>query len=711
MTSDLSYSPSTGRRFGRADWAWAAVLGLLAFALYARTAAFGFIYLDDQNYVASNVYVQHGLSGAGLRWALTTRFFGNYHPLTLLTELVLSSLFGPGPGTFHEANAVLHGAVVAVLFAFLRSATGRAGPAAAVAALWGFHPLRVESVAWIAELKDELSGLCWVGCLLAYAAYARRRTGGRYAAVAGLLVLALLSKPTTVTLPLVLLLNDVWPLGSGPRSGRWWRDRALEKVPLFALAGAAAISRVFTEVAPDNLTGFPTHVRVGNALLSTATYLRQWVWPTGLAVFYPHPWTVHRAIPAGPAVAAGLLLTAVTVAAAAGARRRPYLIVGWLWSLVTLLPTVGLLQSGDQARADRYTYLPTMGLTIAVVYAVADWASASVGRRRLAAAAGGGAAVALAAVTLALVPTWRSARTVWARADAVVPDNYFAESFLSELALHDDRLPDAERYARESIATVPGVSDGHLALGQALDAEHRPAEAAKEFDEGVRLAPDEPIGRYKAGLFLDHQGRGPAARAQFGQAIALDPAWTPPRLALAFSLAHDGRLAEAADAYRRVLAIDPGNGRAQGQLADVLRLGGDPAAAEPLYVAALAAGERDPDWEAELAWLTAADPAAEVGQLATRVGPATDACEQTGYRKPFPPYALSLLLARLGRFDDAVSTATTAQSLARRTGPKGMADAIGRSIDAFRQGKVSLGPVGRPSTVTATTKLDPSPAP
>ena len=715
MTPDtLPYSSAAGRRFAPADWAWTVALGLLAYAIYARTAAFGFIYLDDQVYVAANPYVQHGLSWAALRWAVTAQLQGNYHPLTLTLELVLSSLFGPGPGTFHAANAVLHGAVVATLFAFLRSATGRAGPAAAVAALWGLHPLRVESVAWIAELKDDLSGLFWVGCLLAYTAYARRRTGRRYAHVAALLVLALLSKPTTVTLPVVLLLTDVWPLGFGSRDGRWWRNRVLEKIPLLALSGAAAVARVVTDVNPASLTAMPASVRVGNALLSTAAYLRQWVWPTGLAVFYPHPWTVHHAIPLAPAVAAAVLLAAVTAAVFAVARRRPYLLVGWLWFAVTLLPAVGLLQSGDQARADRYTYLPTMGLTIAVVYAAADWATASAGRRRVAGVVGVvgvGAAVALAAATLALVPAWRSAQTIWAQADAAVPDNYFARAFLSELALHDGRLPEAERFARASIAVVPDtVSDGHLALGQVLDAEGRPAEAAREFDTAVRLAPADPIGRYKAGLFLDHQGRGPAARAQFAKAVALDPAWTPPRMALAFSLAHDGRLADAADAYRRVLAIDPGNGTAEGQLADVLRLGGDPAGARPLYAAAVAAGERDPAWEAELVWLTASDPTADAGQLARLLDTANDACEQAGPRKPFPPYALSLLLARLGRFDDAVAVATPARDLARRSGPPGLAAAIDRSIDAYRRGSAVAGPARHPATA-ATTATTTAPAP
>ena len=568
------------RRFAAADWAWAAGMAAVAFGLYARTAGYTFIYLDDQVYVAANPYVQHGLSWPALKWAATATVVDNWHPLTLLVELVLSTLFGPSAATFHTANAVLHGTTTGLLFAFCRTATGQTGAAAAVAALWGFHPLRVESVAWIAELKDGLSGLFWVASLLAYAAYARRRTAGRYCAVAGLFVAALLSKPSAVTLPVVLLLLDVWPLGTSLPGYHWWRNRLLEKLPLVGLAAAAGAVRIATQAAPAGLLAMPARVRFGNAVLSVVAYLRQTVWPTGLGLFYPHPWLLGHAIPTGPVIVATVALAAVTVAAVVLVRQLPYVTVGWLWFGVTLLPMLGLLQAGDQARGDRYTYLPAMGLTIAVVYAVADWAASAPVRRSIAAALGVVASAALAIATSRLVPTWQSAWTVWPRADAVIPDNYFAKAFRAALAVHDGDLPAAERFARAAVGIVPDrVSDGRLALAEVLDAEGRPADAAREYAAALRVAPADPDLRYKAGLFYDHQHDGPAARDQFAAAAKLDPAWVAPRLALARSFAGDGRAAAAADAYRAVLRLDPGNGPAGHELATLARAASRPSAA------------------------------------------------------------------------------------------------------------------------------------
>ncbi len=560
---DLPTRPA--RRFGPADYGIAAALVLVTAAVYARVYGFGFIYLDDQAYVAQNPFVRTGLTAAGVRYAFTSTIVNNWHPLTTLVALTSSTLFGPSAATFHGVNVVLHASTVGLLFGFLRTATGRAGAAAAAAALWGLHPLRVESVAWVAELKDVLCGACWVGCLWAYAAYARRRTAGRYATVAGLLVFALLSKPVAVTLPFVLLLCDYWPAGVGHRDARWWGRRLIEKVPLLALAAAAAAVAVRSQPVPAGLVSIPGRVRAGNAVLSILAYLRQTAWPTGLGVFYPHPWTLRRPLPPAHVAAAAAVLLGVTAAVVLLGRRRPYLPVGWFWFLGVLVPVLGLLQAGDQARADRFTYLPAIGLTVAVVYAVADAVPARVG-----AVVAVVAAVPLTVATLVLVPTWRSAATVWARADAVIPDNYLARTFLSMLALHDGDAPRAERLARQAVALVPrSTSDGHLALAKALAAEGRPADARPEFDAALRIAPDDPLLRYEAGRFLDAQHDGPAARDQLRRAVRLDPDLTAARLALARSLARDGFAAAAADQYQRLLAIDPANADARAELATV----------------------------------------------------------------------------------------------------------------------------------------------
>jgi tetratricopeptide (TPR) repeat protein len=689
-----------------ADWALLAALWITAFAVFIPTRAYDFIHFDDQAYVADNPYVRAGLSWAGVGYAFSHRVVNNWHPLTLLVSEGLSSLFGPSAATFHTANTVLHATAVALLFAFLRAATGRRWPAVAAAALWGLHPLRVESVAWVAELKDELSSVTWLGCLLVYTCYARRRTPWRYAAVTGLCALALLSKPSAVTLPLVLLLTDAWPLGRDagvqPSAGRYWARRVAEKVPLLAMAMAVAAVAVSGQGTPRMLVGVPLGGRLANAVVSVVAYLRQTVWPTGLAVFYPHPAQTQRWPSPAVLTADGLLLVGLTVAAGLAARRRPYLAVGWLWFLGVLTPNIGLLQAGEQARADRFTLLPAIGLTTAVVWLVADWAAPRAGRRAVAAVAAGVAAVALTGATRALLPTWRDARTVWVRADEVVPDNYLARALRSIDQIPDGQLASDERLAREAVAIAPGAPDGHTALALNLSAQHRVAEMAREFDAAIRLDPANPLVQFQAGVALAAAHEDPSARRRFERTLQLDPTFNDARLAMAVVLARDGDYPGAIAQLRAYLALSPGDAEAEGNLGDALRLNHRPAEAAPHYAAAIADGSRNPNWESALAWQVGRDGNSSADQLAQVLGPAKDACAQAGGRDPFPPYAYSLVLARLGRFDDAIAAAEQAQAAARRSGRADMAGAIADRLRAYRMGL----PAAQPA---AAAQRDPDP--
>ena len=269
---------AAARPFAAADWFWAAALAVATMALYAQVRSFGYVQLDDQFYVANNPYVARGLTWAGVRWAATARVVENWHPLTLWGEMAVSSAFGFDPGPFHLANAVLHGANVGLLFAALRWATGRRWPAVAAAALWGWHPLRVESVAWVAELKDVLCGTMWLGCAVAYVGYARRgRRPGWYAAVVAMAALAMLAKPMAVTLPFALLLLDYWPLGDGlPGSppGRWWAARVWEKLPIVALAAVTATVAARSQGSLPVPLRIPFTVRLQNAAVAVPAYLR-----------------------------------------------------------------------------------------------------------------------------------------------------------------------------------------------------------------------------------------------------------------------------------------------------------------------------------------------------------------------------------------------------------------------------------------------------
>jgi tetratricopeptide (TPR) repeat protein len=357
------------------------------------------------------------------------------------------------------------------------------------------------------------------------------------------------------------------------------------------------------------------------------------------------------------------------------------LAVGWFWFVLVLAPVSGVLQPGDIARADRYTYLPAMGLTTAVAFLIADVVAPWV-----AAALAAGAAVALAAATVHLEPSWRDARSLWSRADRVVPNNYMARAYEADFARMDGDLPAAERFARSSVALAPGAANaGHDALADVLAAEGRTAEAVREYGVAIGLAPTNPMLRYQWAVALidAHDDRG--ARPQLDRAIAMDPGLTVPRHALAYLFARHQQWPAAIAEFGRLVTMDPGNAKYQGELADALRLGGDPAGAVRHYAAAIAGGDRRPDWEAELAWLTAVDGSASTDRLAAMAALAKDAADRTAGRDPFPAYAYSLVLARLGRFDDAVAVATGARDLARATGKKGLADAIDRRLAAYRQ--------------------------
>jgi hypothetical protein len=360
------------RRFRQLDFLIVGVLLLGTFALYLQTRSFEFLSYDDPMYVSANWYIRSGFSWANFRWAITDTSSGNWHPLTYLTYLFLSGMFGAKPAVFHLANALLHSVNVVLLFVFLRRTTSLTWQSAIAAMLWGWHPERAESVAWISELKDVLCGFFWLSCMLAYARYSRQRAAGRYAAVVVLLILALLSKPMAVTLPGVLLLMDYWPLGA-ERNG--WR--VVEKIPLALVSLGACAVAIFTQQnrgAAGSLGDFPVSVRLQNALVSYWAYISKTVIPRELSVFYPHPVSIGVSIPATHWAGAGIVLIAISALVIWQARTRRYLPVGWLWFLGTLLPVIGLMQVGDQAMADRYSYLPSIGLIVALVWLIGDWA-------------------------------------------------------------------------------------------------------------------------------------------------------------------------------------------------------------------------------------------------------------------------------------------------------------------------------------------------
>jgi tetratricopeptide (TPR) repeat protein len=545
--------------YPRREWpprllVWAA-LALAVLAVYAPVRGFPFVVYDDKAYVSENPAVLGGLSREGVVWAFTRNEQGNYVPLTWLSHMLDIQLFGLDAGSHHTVNALLHLLTALLLFEALRLMTGAPAPSAFVALLFAVHPTHVESVAWIAERRDTLSAFFWMLTLLAYAGYAgsSRGRGLRYAAVLTAFGLGLLAKPMLVTLPFVLLLLDFWPLRRASEGiGRLVR----EKVPLLVLAGLVSAAAVWTQGsagAVATLEQLPLATRVANALLCYVAYLGKTLWPVDLAVFYPYA----LEIPVAKTAAALGLLVVLSAAALLKWRSRPYLAVGWLWYLGTLLPVIGIVQIGSQSMADRYTYLPTIGIMIAIAWGAADLASGRLWARRALAAA---AALALGACVLlaqAQVSTWRDSVALFEHARAVTGDNHVVHVNLAEAHEDAGRVDLALEHYREALRRFPGARRVHLRMGMLLARRGQWNQAERHFRESIRRHPEERGARLGLGICYLGSGRLEQATEQLEAELALDPE-------SAQTLFHLGELAalrdereEAVRRFSEAFSLDP----------------------------------------------------------------------------------------------------------------------------------------------------------
>lgn len=596
------------------DLAVAAVLFVVTLALYAPVRDHAFLNYDDNEYVTEHPRVRAGLTRASVAWALTGVHHATWHPLTSLTHLLDVELFGLDAGAHLLVNVVLHALATVVLFVALRAATGARWPSAFVAAAFAWHPLHVESVAWVSERKDVLSGLFWMLTLAAYVGYAQRPTWRRWLTVVAVYALGLLAKPMLVTLPFVLLLLDAWPLGRVPPVGgarATWRALVREKLPLMALA--AAVSAV-TFVAQRSAGALSAHAttslgyRAGNALLSYVAYLRKTVWPTDLAVFYPP----REHLSAWAALAAAAFLVAVTIAVARAARRAPWLAVGWLWYLGTLVPVIGLVRQGDQAMADRFTYLPSIGLFVMVAWGAKSFvdrppSSLRIPRALVATAA----ALALGACLVATsrqLAYWRDSVTLFTHALAVDPENYLAHGNLGVALDALGRRAEAMAHFERAVAIAPTFAKGRINLGHALARAGRADAAEAEYREALHLDPGSAVAAYDLGLLLAERGDVDAAIPWYRRALDHDPAYAKAWNNLGWALATKGTpaaLADAVAAYERALAVDPTLTAAHNNLAVALEGLGRADEALAHYAAAVRLAPDEPRAHANYAALLA----------------------------------------------------------------------------------------------------------
>lgn len=552
-------------------------LAVATIAVYARVATHEFIDMDDFHYILHNPRVVRGLTWDAVTWAFTTGHADNWHPLTWLSHMLDVELFGLRPGLHHLGGVAFHVANTLLLFGLLQRMTGKPWRSALVAGLFALHPLHVESVAWASERKDVLSTLFWMLTLWAYVGYVRRPRMGRYLAVLGLFALGLMAKPMLVTLPFVMLLLDVWPLarvswraddaGSASTGERQTvTSLVLEKVPLFALSAISSVVTVLVQQrggAVAGLEAFPMGQRVANALVSYVTYLGKTFWPAGLAAIYPYP----ASLPTWWVIASALILIGVTVLVVLAARRHPYLPVGWFWYLGTLVPVIGLVQVGVQSMAaDRYTYIPLIGLFIALTWGAADLLARWPYRHVTLPVAGGLALAACAVVTALQVPHWKDRAAVWLRAVAVTRDNYLAHNNLGNVLAESGRGREAVDHYTAALRIKPALAEAHNNLGftlaglgkvdeamahyaealrikpdyleahgnlaSALAAQGRTDEAIRELRSAVRIAPDDFQSHYELAVLLRKTGNGSEAARHFEIALRLNPRFSKARQAL-----------------------------------------------------------------------------------------------------------------------------------------------------------------------------------
>ena len=529
----------------RADLLIGLVLAGVTIAAYGPIWSLGFVNYDDPAYVTDNPHVLGGLGWAGIVWAFTTTTESNWHPVTWLSLMLDASVGGGTPRVFHATNLLLHVANTLLIFTGLRRMTGRRWESAFVAALFAVHPLHVESVAWVAERKDVLSTLLWLLTVAAYVRWVGAPSASRYVVVLIVYALGLMAKPMLVSLPLTLLLLDYWPLAR-VKDGAAARRVVLEKIPLFVLAGLLALVTLLVQrPAMQALEAVPFGARAANALVSVVAYLLQMLWPVDLAVIYPYP---RAGRPLWQPIAATATLAVVSFAALRSVRERPWLAAGWLFYLVTLVPVLGLVQVGYHARADRFTYVPLLGIFVIVAWGVSDrfgragvatapapsrasrrdktkarsTPSVPAGARGLAAVAAT-IVVVLSVLTWRQVGRWRSSIDLFSHAVAVTSDNAYAQYNLSTAY---QEAGDAERtivHLREALRIHPELVDAHYNLTRLLMKRGQLDEAATLVREQQRLWPSSPHTMVDLGVLAVLQGDNDAAIRWFTEALRLSP--------------------------------------------------------------------------------------------------------------------------------------------------------------------------------------------
>ncbi|MGH7786891.1 MAG: tetratricopeptide repeat protein [Candidatus Binatia bacterium] len=583
-------APSPGDR--RLDACIAVALTLCTLAVFSPVVGHDFINYDDPEYVTANTWVRAGLTRTSVWWALTNAHSATWHPLTSLSHLLDVELFGLAASYHLAENVLLHALAAVLLFVALQRLSGARWPSALVAALFALHPQHVESVAWVSERKDVLSTVFWMLTLWAYAGYVATPRLGRYLLVIAAYIAGLLAKPMLVTMPFVLLLLDYWPLRRLDPAHPT-RRVLLEKLPLLALAAVMSIITYRVQHMAGAVVSadvVPLDARLANAVVAYGTYLWKTVLPLHLAPFYP----LHLPVPAWQTATAGLVLAAISAAVLASVRRRPYLLVGWGWYLGTLVPVLGLIKQGDQAMADRYTYVPLIGVFIMLAWSLADLVAA---RRWAARPVAAGAAVALgacAALTVGQLRHWRNSETLFRHALAVTTDNYVAHGSLGVALVGAGRYAEALPHFEAAVRIRPAYLKAQVNAGMVEAALGHPEAARAAYQRGLAIDPHSALAHYNLGVLLASEGRTAEAVVEYRAAVDSEPTYANAHNNLGLALAALGQLDGAIEHYRTAIGLRPDLAPALVNLAGALDAAGRPDEALGYYEAAVRAAAHEP---------------------------------------------------------------------------------------------------------------------
>ena len=563
----------------------ALILLIATIGLFWQIQDHDFITLDDTVYVTDNRHVRPGLTKAGFAWAFSAFHAANWHPLTWLSHMLDCQLYGLNPAGHHLTNLFFHVANILLLFLVLREATGRLWESAVVAALFALHPLHVESVAWVSERKDVLSGFFFMLTLLAYLHYCQKPGGGRYLLILSSFALGLMAKPMLVTLPFVLLLIDYWPLGrfqppsplpSPPQKrGSIALRLVWEKIPLFALSAASSVITYIAQskggaVMPFELLSLK--MRILNALVAYVRYLEKLFWPHDLSISYPHP---GPSLPVWQGAAAGLFLIAVSLLLVRERQKRPFLLMGWLWFLGTLVPVIGIVQVGGHFMADRYTYLPSIGIFIMAAWAIPGLVSRLPYRRALLALGALIVLFCLSVSTWSYTGRWQDSEMLYRHAISLNRRNYFPHKYLGTALMNEDKLDEAIVEFKKALDINPSYQAAHNGLGIALSKKGLFEKAIDHFKEALRASPNHVRAHCYMAKALLELGHIDEAVYHLSEALCLDPNNEKVHIYMGIALARLNKMDEAVVHLTRAIDLCPYCPDAHNSLGRVLTLKGD----------------------------------------------------------------------------------------------------------------------------------------